>query len=110
VAAAIEYTTDASGSSESAVRGTGSGTLQNASVSVISGTPGGGDILCEIGVRASDTDEDSIVIVLASGYISQGHPLIWQGELQLDSGLFFYLRTVSLVAAGVKASFVTKGG
>lgn len=108
MAASIEYTTNGTGVIESTARGSGSGSLQNASVSVISGSCGGGDILATVGLRADPDDEDSIVLVLASGYISPGRPLLWQGSVKIDSGLYYYLRTVSLASVVVKASFDTE--
>ena len=86
-------------------RGCDSGILNGASVFVPTGNPGAGDIWVEIGVLSDASSTYSVSAVLASGYVSQSRPLIWEGLISLSSGNAFYMREISLVVNPIRATF-----
>lgn len=103
--AVIEVDTGGGGVIVTATRGCDSGLLRGASVVVPTGNPGAGDIWAEIGVLSEASSTYSVSAVLASGYVSQSRPLVWEGLIALSPGNAFYMREISLVINPIRATF-----
>lgn len=106
--AVIEVDTGGVGVIQTATRGCESGVLNGCSVMVPTGNPGSGDIWAEIGVLSDLSSTYSVGSVLASGYVSQSRPLIWEGSVLMMPGNGLYLREISLVVNPIRAVFRTR--